>query len=51
MKRSEVLKIIEGLFSIASNRTDEDNAENLLSTLEEVLELSLDNYTLENIDE
>lgn len=34
MKRSEMLKIIEGLFNIASGFPNELNAENLLATLE-----------------
>jgi hypothetical protein len=36
MKRSEVLKLIEGLFEIAPNHPNEDNAENLLSSLEQL---------------
>jgi hypothetical protein len=36
MKRSEMLKIIEGLFNLAPRFDNETNAENLLSTLEEI---------------
>lgn len=36
MERSEVIKLIEGLFEIASRHSNEDNAENLLAHLEEL---------------
>ncbi len=36
MKRSEALKLIEGLFKLAPNFPAELNAENLLSHLEEI---------------
>lgn len=35
MKRSEILKIIEGLFELAPNHSNDVNAENLLATLED----------------